>query len=169
MLTFWLVGVGDERGFDHMLLLLLQAAQTTASHSILIDILRAIIPVIVVAVLGLLTPQIRNAVLYKRTEYDFEYLHKSNAGPCKWDIQWESYRLTIKVEDISNDRIDGVTFIKDEVPLGETIMRMLPSEKFRPLFEKDLYVKLNSIIRFTPSTGERKYILRFVLRRKIFG
>jgi hypothetical protein len=155
-----------------MLLLLFQAAQAaqpSASHSILIDILKATVPGIVVAVLGLLTPQIRNAVFYKRTEYDFEYLNDSNAGPCKWDIQWEGYRLTIKVEDISNDKIDGVTFIKDEVPPGETIMRMLPSEKFRPLFDKELYVKLNSIIRFTPSTGERKYILRFVLRRKIFG
>jgi len=162
-----------------MLTLLLQLAQTTtettaqssASQSMLIAILKAIVPGIVVALLGLITPQIRNAIFYKRTEYDFDYLDDTNDGPCKWDIQWEGYRLTIKVDDISNDDIKGVTFIKDDVPPGETMSKMRPSEKFRPLFDKDLYVKLNSIIRFTPSPGkgERKYTLRFVLRRKLFG
>lgn len=148
---------------------LLQAAQLTPERSILIDILKAVVPGLVVAIFGLLTPQIRNAVFYRRTEYDFEYLDKTNAGPCKWDIQWEKIRLTIKVDDISNNRIDGVTFLKDEVPHGAPLAKMYPSEKFQSLFDKELYVKLNSIIRFTPSSGERKYILRFVLRRKVFG
>lgn len=149
--------------------LLFQVAQTTAEQSIWIAILKATVPGIVVAVLGLLTPQIRNAFFYKRTEYDFEYVKDIDGSPCVWDIQWEGNRLTIKVNDISNDKIEGVTFIKDEVPPGETIALMRASEKFRPLFDKELYVKLNSIIRFTAGTNTRRYTLRFVLRRKIFG
>ncbi len=61
--------------------LLFQAAQTPVEQSILIDILKAIVPGIVVAVIGLLTPQIRNAIFYKRTEYDFEYSKDSDASP----------------------------------------------------------------------------------------
>jgi len=150
-------------------LLLLQAAQTPVERSIFIDILKAVLPGIVVAVIGLLTPQIRNAIFYKRTEYDFEYLKDSDSKPSIWDIHWEGRRLTIKVGDISNDKIDDVIFIKDEKMASQSIDRMVPSEKFQPLFDKELYVKLNSIIRYTPATGERKYILRFVIRRKIFG
>ena len=150
-------------------LLLLQATPTPVERSIFLDILKAVLPGIVVAVIGLLTPQIRNALFYKRTEYDFEYFKDSDSKPSIWDIHWEGRRLTIKVEDISNDKIDGVTFTKDEKMGSETIPRMIPSEKFQPLFDKELYVKLNSIIRFTPATGDRRYILRFVIRRKIFG
>ena len=142
--------------------------QSAAEQSIWIAILKATLPGIVVAVLGLITPQIRNAVFYKRAEYDFEYDKNVDILPCVWDIQWEGNRLTIEVaKDISNDKIEGVTFVKDEVPPGETVTLMRPSDSFRPLFDKELYVKLNSIIRFKSGGHGRKYTLRFVLRRKI--
>ena len=67
-------------------LLLLQAAQTSVERSIFIDILKAVLPGIVVAVIGLLIPQIRNAIFYKRTEYDFEYFKDSDSKPSVWDI-----------------------------------------------------------------------------------
>jgi hypothetical protein len=154
----------------NLYLLLLQGATEVAkTNSILMDILKAVVPGIVIALLGLITPQIRNLLIYKRTEYDFEYLRDTNDGPATWDVQWEGFRLTVKVQSISNDKIENVTFIKDEVPPGETIGLMRASNAFRPLFDKQLYVKLNSIIRFTPTKGERKYILRFVLRRKLYG
>lgn len=159
-------------------LLLLQETQPTVERAILIDILKAIVPGLVVALLGLLSPQIRNLIFYKRTEYDFEFVKVADKSSGIWDIQWEGYRLTIKIDDISNDKIEGVTFIKEnaeetfvkglEKPT-ETCSRMKPSEKFQPLFDKELYVKLNTIIRFKPIAGETKYILRFVLRRKIYG
>ena len=67
-------------------------------------IIISVVTTIVIALLSLLFRSVREALFYKRLEYDFHYT-KGMGLPVLWDIQWEDYRLTISTEDVSNDLI----------------------------------------------------------------
>ena len=120
-----------------------------------------------VAALTLLSKSVRQAIFYKRVEYDLSSLRPSGATPfgCRWDIHWEDYRLTMAVEDISDDKIAGVKFEKLS-GREQRFERLYPSDKFERLFDGDLFVKINSIVRKSPASGDAEYTLRMVFRRR---
>jgi hypothetical protein len=131
---------------------------------------KILISVATAAVLGILTllrRSIWNALFYQRVEYDLSCKRASGQSPFTgtWDIHWEDYRLTFKAGDISDNRIKDATFEK----LGgksENVQELFPSDAFRPLFDSEIQMKLNSIIRFEPASGPREYTLRLVFRRR---
>jgi hypothetical protein len=132
------------------------------------EILIAVATTLTVSLLTLLFSSVRNALFYKRVEYDFIYTKpndKNLSNECQWDIQWEDYRLTVAVGDVSNDKLEVVTFIRNQ---GKQVKFdiLITSESFEPLFNKEIYFKINSIIRVRPPEGQRSYILRFVFRRR---
>ena len=136
-------------------------------NEILQDILIAVGSTVALAALSLLFRSVRNAVFYKRVGYDLSCERPSNASPfaCVWNIHWEDYRLTFEAGDISDDKIRNVTFKK----LGgrtETVSELFPSDTFQSLFKGEIQVKLNSIVRYKPASGNRVYILRMVFRRR---
>jgi hypothetical protein len=75
---------------------------------VLQKVLISIATALTLALVSLLFASVRNALLFFRVEYDFDY--EKGSGPCVWDINWEDYRLTISVNDVSNDRLEGVSF-----------------------------------------------------------
>jgi hypothetical protein len=118
------------------------------------------------ALLSLSFESVRNALLYYRVEYDLEY--DKDSGPCEWDINWEDYRLTISVKDVSNDRLEEVTFRRNKKH-NQDFKEVFPSDKFQSLFDKEIYMKVNSIIRRSQTQGDKyiaKYFIRLVLRRR---
>ena len=126
---------------------------------------------IVLAALSLLSKSVREglkqALFYTRVEYDLSSHRPSGVNPfgCRWDIHWEDYRLTMAVTDISDDKISDVTFEK----LGgrkQQFPRLHPSDKYEDLFDGDLFVKVNSIVRKRPASGDSEYTLRMVFRRR---
>jgi hypothetical protein len=122
---------------------------------------------VALAALSLLFKSVRNALFYKRVDYDLPCERPSNAPPFTsvWDIHWEDYRLTFEAGDISDDKIRNVKFEK----LGgktETVSELFPSDTFRHLFQGEIQIKLNSIVRHKPATGNRVYTLRMVFRRR---
>jgi hypothetical protein len=132
------------------------------------EILIAVATTLTVSLLALLFSSVRNALFYKRVEYDFIYIKPNDRGlskECQWDIQWEDYRLTVAVGDVSNDKLEEVTFIRNK---GKQVKFevLVTSESFEPLFNKEIYFKINSIIRVSPPEGQTSYILRFVFRRR---
>ena len=119
------------------------------------------------AALTLLFKSVRSVIFYNRVEYDLPCERPSIGTPftCVWDIHWEDYRLTFKAGDISDDKIKSVMFEK----LGgktESIPELFPSDTFRSLFGGEIQMKLNSIVRHKPPTGNRTYTLRMVFRRR---
>lgn len=129
-------------------------------------ILISIVTTGTLAVLTLVYGSVRTALWYKRVEYDLECERASGQSPftCSWDIHWEDYRLTFNAGDISENRIKVANFEK----LGgkkHNIPELFPSDNFLSLFDGEIQMKLNSIIRFKPASGPRKYTLRLVFRR----
>ena len=125
---------------------------------------------LVLALLSLLFQRVRTALFYKRVEYDLIFTKPESEGglsQCSWDIQWEDYRLTLKIGDISNDKLENVTLIRNK---GKQVTYdvLVTSERFTPVFDNEIYFKLNSIIRAWPPVGPKTYILRFVFRRRIW-
>src|SRR5262249_49131214 len=116
------------------------------------------------AIWALLTTSVRNFFLYQRAEYDFDV--RDGQGPTKWDIQWEGYRLTIKVEDVHNNYLERVEIIEQDSPPGKQFPYLKASDKLESVFEGALQFKLNTIIRVIGINGEKNYRLRFVLRRR---
>ncbi len=133
-------------------------------QEILIAIAAGVAPVIVLSVGALLTASVRNVLFYVRAEYDFA-VHDGQ-GPTKWDIQWEGYRLTIKVGDVHNNYLEAVEVIEQDSPPGKLYPHLKVSDKFESLFDGSLQFKLNTIVRTIPTDGEKIYQLRFVLRRR---
>jgi hypothetical protein len=120
-----------------------------------------------IAALTLIFKSVRAAVFFKRVEYDLPCERPGSSSPfsSEWDIHWEDYRLTFKARDISDDKIKDVRFEK----LGgktEPVAELFPSDTYRPLFGGEIQVKLNSIVRHRPTTGNRSYTLRMVFRRR---
>lgn len=133
-------------------------------NDVLQKVLISIATSITLGGLALLFESVRNALFYFRVEYDFEY--EKGWGACEWDINWEDYRLTLSVTDVSNDRLDGVSFKRNKKQT-EKFDELFPSDKFQPLFNKEVYAKVNSIIRRSQQRGT-SYTLRLVLRRRRF-
>lgn len=133
-------------------------------NELLQKVLISIATSITLASLSLLFESVRNALLYFRVQYDFEY--EKDWGHCEWDINWEDYRLTFSADEVSNDRVDGVSFRRNKKQT-EKLDVMFPSDKFQPLFDKEIYAKINSIIRQSHQKGTL-YTLRLVLRRRRF-
>ena len=134
---------------------------------ILEKILISVGSAVALAALSLFFRSVRNALFYKRVEYDLPCERPSTTSPFTsvWDIHWEDYRLTVEAGDISDDKIRNVKFEK----LGgktETVPELFPSDTFRTLFEGEVQMKLNSIVRHKPATGNRVYTLRMVFRRR---
>lgn len=132
------------------------------------EILTAVATAATLALISLLSESIRTALFYKRVEYDLMYekpLTEAGGRGCSWDIQWEDYRLTLKVDDISNNKLENVVFVRNEGK-NENFNIITASDRFTPLFGKEIYYKLNSIIRSTPPAGQKSYILRLVFRRR---
>jgi hypothetical protein len=148
------------------LMLLLAQTQPAKIDPILYEILKALAPAITLALVGLLSAPIRAFLFYRTTEYDFDY--DTQQGAATWDIQWENFRLTMRVAEVHNDHLAQVTFLKNRVEPGETIAVLKVSEKFHELFGGDIQIKLNSVIRVRsePAGAPRRYSLRFVLRRR---
>jgi hypothetical protein len=134
-----------------------------------IKIIVTIITTLAVASLTLLFKSIRNLIFYTRAEYDLIAEKKPNESPFKrrWIINWENNRLEFEAGDISNDKIDNVTF-KNAVGKKDSIKNMHPSERFTDIFDGALGVKINSIVRRDrPSPNDlAAFTLRFVVRRK---
>src|SRR5436853_714336 len=138
------------------------------SINFLNEIIISVATAATLALSSLLSESIRTVIFYKRVEYDLVYeksLTDAIGRGFFWDIQWEDYRLTLKVDDISNNKLEDVVFVRNEVR-EEKLGTITASDRFTPLFGKEIYYKLNSIIRSTPPTGQKSYILRFVLRRR---
>jgi len=134
---------------------------------LLSKVLVSVATTLILAALSLLSRSVRQALFYRRVQYDLSAVRRSGDHPfgCRWDIHWEDYRLTMEVKDISDDKLSSVNFEK----LGgrkQTFDTLHPSETFAELFNGDLYAKVNSIVRKRPSSGETEYTLRMVFRRR---
>ena len=131
-------------------------------NSILENTIIAVISASVLSLLTLLFASVRSFIFYKRVEYDFTY--KRGSGSCEWDVQWEDFRLTIAAESVSNTHISKVVFRRNK--RKDTNPEDLePSDKFLSLFDKEIQVKVNSIVR-RQQINDADYILRFVFRRR---
>lgn len=129
-------------------------------------VLVSIVTTLAVGLVSLSFKGVRNALLYFRVEYDLDY--EKGSGPCEWDINWEDYRLTISVNDVSNDRLEGVS-VRRNKKQNQDFKEIFPSDKFQALFDKEIFLKINSIIRRSQTQGEShlaKYFIRLVLRRR---
>lgn len=149
-----------------MISFLAQAPQTLKIDPILYGVLQALAPAITLALLGLFSGPVRAFLFFRRTEYDFDY--DAQQGAATWDIQWEDFRLTIKVDEVHNDHLERVKFLKNKIEPGESFDVVKVSNKYHHLFDGDIQLKLNSVIRVVSKspTAPKRYILRFVLRRR---
>jgi hypothetical protein len=125
-------------------------------------ILTSVGSALILSLLSLLFSSVRTALFFKQAEYDLTY--KRGTGPCEWDIQWEGFRLTIATATVSNDYLKSVVFRRNkrkDVALND----LEPSNSFIPLFDNEIQVKLESIVR--KQQGEAAdYAVRFVFRRR---
>ena len=136
-------------------------------NPILQDILKAVAPAIVAAIVAFLSPRIRTWFVYDRSEFDFDY--DATEGQPTWDIQWEDLRLTIKVQEVHNDYVSGARFLMNSQEPGEDVGTIKVSNKFRELFDGRFAIKLHSIIRAkmkSTSSNVTRYRLRWVTRRR---
>jgi hypothetical protein len=133
-------------------------------HQLPDRIVASLLSAFVLAVIGLAFRSVRQALLYKRHEFDFPY--DPSWQSCEWDIQWEGFRVTIEVIGVHNDYIEKVVIKKQGANPGQTFERLEVSDTFHPVAEWPLYFKLNSITRSRPSSGSKSYRLYFVLRRR---
>lgn len=114
--------------------------------------------------LGLLWKPIRYAILYKRHEFEFEY--DSDFRGCEWDVQWEGFRLTISVQDVHNEHLQGVLIKKQNENPGTRYDTLEVSDAFHRIPNWPLQFKVSSIVRTNPGTGVREYLVYFVIRRR---
>ncbi len=122
-----------------------------------------------IAALSLCFRSIRTAIFYNRIEYDLS-CQKNNAQSqlsCTWDIHWADYGLTFIAVEIAHDKIKDVTFAK----LGgknEKISEIFPSDTYKSLFDGEIQIRINSIIRQSPTSGVKTYMLRLAFRKRRF-
>jgi len=141
-----------------------ESVQSVVQSEVLTKVLISVISTVTLAALSLLFESVRNALFYYRVEYELNY--KKNTGLCEWDINWEDYRLTLVVADVSNDKLKGVKFIRNERQTEEEAA-VFVSEKFKPLFNKEVFYKIRSIVR-KKQEEKCSYSIKLVLRRKRF-
>jgi len=147
-----------------MNLLILAETKLALWQEIVVGVFKAPVPIAAVGIVAALQKPIRNFLLYQRTQYDFIYA--GDQGQTQWDIQWEGYRLTIKIREVHNNFIEDVTVIENDTPPGKTFPTLNATDKFESLFDGKLQFKLNTVIRAIPAKGSKTYILRFVLRHR---
>jgi hypothetical protein len=134
-------------------------------NPILEKVLISVSSTLTLSLLALLFSSVRTALFFRRVEYDFTY--KRGTGSCEWDIQWEGFRLTIAAKSVSNDYLENVVFRRNKRK-DTTFNDLEPSNSFIPLFDNEIQVKLDSIIR--KQQGDvADYVVRFVFRRRRFG
>ena len=129
-------------------------------------ILASLLTALVIAMLGLTFRSVRQFVFYKRHEFDFIY--DSTWESCKWDIQWETFRVTIEASGVHNDYIEHLVIKKQDMAPGQRFEELHPTDTFHQVDKWPLYFKLSSITRTDPRprTGSKSYRLYFVLRLK---
>lgn len=130
--------------------------------AILDKVLISVGSTIVLSLLSLLFSSVRTAIFFKRTEYDLFYTR--GTGPCEWDIQWEGFRLTIATDSVSNDYLKNVVARRNkrkDASLGD----LEPENRFIPLFDNEIQLKLESIVRKQQGNAA-DYVARFVFRRR---
>ena len=142
--------------------------------ALLENIIISVASVFVVSLLTLLFESIRATLFYKRTEYDLMHyawrITPRDPGCAQmWEIQWDDHRLTLSVARVENHRLEGVIFTRNNAN-EEKFDMLTTSDSFKPLFRKELYFKLHSII-YTlgcddPGKGNATFTLRFVFRRR---
>jgi hypothetical protein len=142
--------------------------------ALLESIVISVASVFVLSLLSLLFESIRATLFYKRTEYDLmHYAWRIKpgdpGGSQTWEIQWEDHRLTLSVAHVENHRLEGVIFTRNNAN-EEKFDMLTTSDSFKPLFQKELYFKLHSII-YTwgcedVARGNATLTLRFVFRRR---
>lgn len=132
-------------------------------NDILQKVIIAVASTVTLSLLALFFSAVRNALFYKRVEYDFDY--EAKTGHCDWDIQWDDYRLTISADDVSNDAMHNVIIRRNkrrDEPIGE----LEAKDDFMSLFGGEIQFKLSSIVRKMQSGHNNKYLLKFAFRRR---
>lgn len=132
-------------------------------NDVLQKVIIAVASTLTLSLLTLFFAAVRNALFYKRVEYDFDY--EAKTGHCDWDIQWDDYRLTISADDVSNDAMHNVV-VRRNKRRDESLGELEAKDDFAPLFGGEIQFKLNSIVRKMQSGQPNKYLLRFVFRRR---
>ncbi len=129
-------------------------------------ILASLLTAFVIAMLGLTLHSVRQFLFYKRHEFDFIY--DPNWEGCKWDIQWETFRVTIEASGVHNDHIEKLVIKKQDMEPGQRFAEFHPTDTFHQIDKWPLYFKLSSITRTSPKpkTVSRSYRLNFVLKLK---
>lgn len=122
---------------------------------------------ITLAIASYLAYIFRNAIRYKEAEFTFE-VEDHTDKPVKWDIQWEKQRLTIEANDISSDKITGISILLNRTGKAERQEIMEVKDTFTLLFDSEVQLRLASIVKatFRPGTKAALYILTFILRRR---
>jgi hypothetical protein len=133
-------------------------------NEILQKVLVSVITALTLGSLTLLFESVRNALFYFRVEYDLDY--EKDSGHCEWDFTWEDYRLTLSVEDVSEDRLKTVKFTRLKKQ-NEDIPEVFTKDEFSPLFNKEIFFKVKSIVR-KKQENNGSYTIKLVLRRKRF-
>jgi hypothetical protein len=101
----------------------------------------------------LFSKSVRDYIRYKTVEYDLEAKRTTRLDtlfPWAWNINWESYGILIIAGDISNNKIDNLTF-EDRNANKKEIIRLIPSKDFTEIFPKKLSFRIKSIIRAAPA------------------
>src|SRR4051812_22743481 len=99
---------------------------------------------IVLGLFTLLSTKVRSSLFFKRVEYELTYT--KGLGPVQWDIEWEGFRLTINAEDVSGDCMKKLKIHRNRRNTFE-LDCLEPSDRFRKLFDGEIEMKLNSIVR----------------------
>lgn len=134
-------------------------------NEILLRVAGTVASAIVMSLMALLSPTIRRALFYQREEH-FVFEHQRGAGSCDWDIQWPNHlRLTMKVGDVSNDRIDNVEFIINATKGGPAAAPLQAKDTFQKLDGGEILVRLASITRIS-GLVDAQYRVRLVFRRR---
>lgn len=114
------------------------------------------------SLLSLLFSSVRMAIFFKSTTHDFLYVRGS--GACEWDIQWEGFRLTIVVDSVSNDYLKNVV-VRRNKRKDAVLGNLEPMNSFLPLFDNEIQLKLESIVRKQQGAAA-DYVTRFSFRRR---
>jgi hypothetical protein len=137
-------------------------------NDIVTKVITTVASTITVTILSYLTYRFRNLILYKETQYVFDV--EDGTDPVAWDIQLEKQqRITIEVNDISNDRIEGVRVRLNKLGSPHEEKAIEVNSDFIPLFGGEIQIQLASIVRTTFNKEVNKpriYTIQFILRRR---
>ena len=136
-------------------------------NDIVTKVITTVVSTLTLSILSYLTYRFRNLILYKETQYVFNV--EDGTDPVTWDIQLEKYqRITIEVNDISNDKIEGIRIRLNKLDTHEEKF-IYVSNNFTSLFDSNIQIQLVSIVRTTFNKTINKpriYTVQFTLRRR---